>query len=110
MEEPKLLALEKNLALMAGAGAGKTYNLVTVCLHLLGGAREDGAPLRTSQLCLLTFTDKAAAELRARLRVRLDRLARAGSVARLASPASKANGARSASLVRRVRPARMRRN
>ncbi len=71
-----LLALEQNLALMAGAGAGKTYNLVTLCLHLLGGARADATPLRTSQLCLLTFTDKAAAELKDRLRSRLDRLAR----------------------------------
>ncbi len=67
------LALERNLALMAGAGAGKTYSLITICLHLLGGAREDGVTLRPSQLCLLTFTDKAAAELRARLRKRLDR-------------------------------------
>ncbi len=76
MNGPSPLALERNLALMAGAGAGKTYNLVTLCLHLLSGAREDGVPLRTSQLCLLTFTDKAAAELKERLRSRLDRLAR----------------------------------
>jgi len=73
------LALEQNLALMAGAGAGKTYNLVTMCLHLLGGARSCGVPLRTSQLCMLTFTDKAAAEMRGRLRHRLDALARGGA-------------------------------
>ncbi|MGQ0505721.1 MAG: UvrD-helicase domain-containing protein, partial [Myxococcaceae bacterium] len=71
---PSLLSLEKNLALLAGAGAGKTYNLVTLCLHLLSGSR--GAPLRTSQLCLLTFTDKAATELKDRLRARLDGLSR----------------------------------
>ncbi|HET9451682.1 MAG TPA: UvrD-helicase domain-containing protein, partial [Aggregicoccus sp.] len=60
---------------MAGAGAGKTYSLVTVALHLLAGAREGHAPLRPGRLCLVTFTDKAAAELRARLRARLDALA-----------------------------------
>ncbi len=73
-EEP--LALERNLALMAGAGAGKTYSLITICLHLLGGARRDGRIIRPAELFLLTFTDKAAGEMRARLRARVDRLAR----------------------------------
>ena len=72
----RALALEQNVALFAGPGAGKTYSLVTLCLHLLGGGREDGLPVRTSQLFMLTFTDKAAAEMRARLRQRLDALAR----------------------------------
>ena len=61
MSEASPLALEKNLALMAGAGAGKTYSLVTMTLHLLAGAREAGAPLKPARLCMLTFTDKAAA-------------------------------------------------
>ncbi|KFE64598.1 UvrD-helicase domain-containing protein [Hyalangium minutum] len=69
------LALERNLALMAGAGAGKTYSLVTMVLHLFAGAREGLAPLKPSRLCMLTFTDKAAAEMRARTRTRLDALA-----------------------------------
>ncbi|MFY2563416.1 UvrD-helicase domain-containing protein, partial [Corallococcus terminator] len=73
--EPSLLALERNLALMAGAGAGKTYSLVTMTLHLFAGAREAGAPIRPSRLCMLTFTDKAAAEMRSRVRQRLDGLA-----------------------------------
>lgn len=75
MKAPEPFALERNLALTAGAGAGKTYSLITLCLHLLGGAREDGVALRPSQLCLLTFTDKAASEMRTRLRKRLDGLA-----------------------------------
>jgi ATP-dependent exoDNAse (exonuclease V) beta subunit len=75
MSEASPLALEKNLALMAGAGAGKTYSLVTMTLHLLSGAREAGAPLKPARLCMLTFTDKAAAEMRARTRARLDVLA-----------------------------------
>ncbi|WP_163868362.1 UvrD-helicase domain-containing protein [Myxococcus eversor] len=73
--EPTLLALERNLALMAGAGAGKTYSLVTMTLHLLAGAREASAPIRPARLCMLTFTDKAAAEMRSRVRQRLDGLA-----------------------------------
>ncbi|NMO22944.1 UvrD-helicase domain-containing protein, partial [Pyxidicoccus fallax] len=72
---PHLLALERNLALMAGAGAGKTYSLVTMTLHLLAGAREAGPAVRPSRLCMLTFTDKAAAEMRSRVRHRLDGLA-----------------------------------
>jgi ATP-dependent exoDNAse (exonuclease V) beta subunit len=74
VSDPTLLALEKNLALMAGAGAGKTYSLVTMTLHLLAGARAGAEPLRTSRLCMVTFTDKAAAEMRARVRARLDAL------------------------------------
>ncbi|RKG79242.1 UvrD-helicase domain-containing protein [Corallococcus terminator] len=84
---PHMLALEKNLALMAGAGAGKTYSLVTMTLHLFAGAREavptlrvagarEAVPaLRPSRLGMLTFTDKAAAEMRKRVRERLDALA-----------------------------------
>src|SRR5688572_31312532 len=63
---------------MAGAGAGKTYSLITLCLHLLGGARRDGVALKPAELFLLTFTDKAAGEMRVRLRERVDRLARGG--------------------------------
>jgi ATP-dependent exoDNAse (exonuclease V) beta subunit len=77
MSRPFHLALEKNLALMAGAGAGKTYSLVTMTLHLLAGAREGAKPLRPSRLCMVTFTDKAAAEMRARVRARLDALVHA---------------------------------
>jgi ATP-dependent exoDNAse (exonuclease V) beta subunit len=68
------LALERNLALMAGAGAGKTYSLVTMVLHLFAGAREAAGPLKPSRLCMLTFTDKAATEMRSRTRTRLDAL------------------------------------
>jgi ATP-dependent helicase/nuclease subunit A len=72
----RALRLESNLALFAGAGAGKTWSLITLCLHVLGGAREGHAAVPPANLCLLTFTDKAAAEMRQRLRERLDGLAR----------------------------------
>src|SRR6185436_12555172 len=63
------------LALMAGAGTGKTHSLITLCLHLLGGARN-GPAVTPRALGLLTFTEKAAAEMRHRLYSRLDALAR----------------------------------
>jgi ATP-dependent helicase/nuclease subunit A len=72
---PEGLRLERNLAILAGAGAGKTYSLVTMCLHLLGGARSGFEPIACSELGLLTFTEKAADEMRSRLRERLDALA-----------------------------------
>lgn len=71
----RALRLESNLALFAGAGAGKTHSLITLCLHVLSGARSGFEPVAPQHLCLLTFTDKAAAEMRQRLRERLDRLA-----------------------------------
>jgi ATP-dependent helicase/nuclease subunit A len=74
---PDALRLDRNLALMAGAGTGKTHNLITLCLHLLGGAREAEA-VAPQQLGLLTFTDKAAAEMRQRLYKRVDALAHGG--------------------------------
>ena len=68
--------LDTNLAVFAGAGTGKTHALMTMCLHLLAGIRAGRLtdPLPASQLTLLTFTDKAAAQLRARLRERVHRL------------------------------------
>jgi ATP-dependent exoDNAse (exonuclease V) beta subunit len=69
------LRLERNLSLSAGAGTGKTYSLVTMCLHLLGGARSGFEPVECARLGLLTFTEKAAGEMRERLRARLEALA-----------------------------------
>ncbi len=65
---PEALRLDTNLVLMAGAGTGKTHSLVTLCLHLLSGAGQSrSAPLLPERLCLLTFTDKAAGEMRHRV-------------------------------------------
>ena len=68
-----LLRLDSNVALMASAGTGKTYNLISLCLHLLAGARERGR-VQPSKLCLVTFTDKAAREMQHRLQERLKAL------------------------------------
>jgi len=63
-----------NACVFAGAGTGKTHGLVTECLRLLGGADRDEA-LPPAKLCLLTFTEKAAAEMRGRLAARVAALA-----------------------------------
>ncbi|HET9752688.1 MAG TPA: UvrD-helicase domain-containing protein, partial [Myxococcales bacterium] len=55
----------------AGAGTGKTHNLVSLCVQLLGGAQ----PLPPARLWAVTFTEKAAAELKGRIRARVEELA-----------------------------------
>jgi len=57
--------------IQAGAGTGKTHSLVSLCLELLG--RQD--PLPPAKLWAVTFTEKAAAELKGRIRSRVDDLA-----------------------------------
>ena len=70
----ELWTLDRSAVVQAGAGTGKTHSLVTLCLHLLGGVGR-GEPLAPAGLCAVTFTEKAAAELQARLRQRVDALA-----------------------------------
>jgi ATP-dependent helicase/nuclease subunit A len=64
----------RNACIFAGAGTGKTHGLITECLRLLGGA-DGGEPLSPGRLCLLTFTEKAAAEMRGRLTARVEAMA-----------------------------------
>lgn len=65
----------------AGAGSGKTHALVERVTTLV---LRDGVPLRT--IAAVTFTEKAGAELRDRLRVEFEK-ARKGPAARLADAA-----------------------
>ncbi len=69
-----LFVLADSAVVQAGAGTGKTHSLITLCLNLLAGAGR-AEPLSPQRLCAVTFTEKAAAELSARLRQRVDRLA-----------------------------------
>ena len=62
---------DRNLVVTAGAGTGKTALLVERALNLIAGA---GVPV--DSLAAITFTEKAAAELRARLASGLDELRR----------------------------------
>ena len=61
----------ESLVIQAGAGTGKTHALVELCVELLGAAD----PLPPARLCAVTFTEKAAAELKGRIRARVDELA-----------------------------------
>lgn len=59
---------DKNVVVTAGAGTGKTTLLVERILHLL--MREPG-PLRITDIVAITFTNKAANEMKIRLKERL---------------------------------------
>jgi len=58
-----------NVVVTAGAGTGKTTLLVDRLVHLL---MRDPDPLAVTQILALTFTNKAANEMRLRLRERLE--------------------------------------
>jgi ATP-dependent helicase/nuclease subunit A len=59
-----------NVLVLAGAGSGKTSTLVERCLfHILHPAH----PVGVDEMLIVTFTDAAAAEVRQRLRERLER-------------------------------------
>jgi len=68
------LELDANLVLAAGAGAGKTHALVSVALGLYigAGSRE---PCEPTRVWAVTFTEKAARELRQRIVQRASALA-----------------------------------
>jgi ATP-dependent helicase/nuclease subunit A len=61
------------IAVTAGAGSGKTLTLVARYLHLL----EQGYPLRS--ILAITFTEKAAREMRSRIRDSLSRATTEGT-------------------------------
>ncbi len=69
------VALNCNVAIFAGAGCGKTHALVSTAMCVLAGARAGGEPVPCAQLGMVTFTVKAAGEMRKRLWRRLDALA-----------------------------------
>src|SRR5262245_14728714 len=63
--------LRRHRVVNAGAGTGKTHALLTQYLHLLSGLTIHGKPLSPVAVCALTFTEKAAGEMRERLLRRL---------------------------------------
>lgn len=62
-----------NVVVVAGAGTGKTTLLVNRLVHLL---IKEPSPMPVTQVVALTFTNKAATEMKVRLRERLAVLAR----------------------------------
>lgn len=68
---------DRNVVVVAGAGTGKTTLLVNRLIHLL---MREPDPIAVTQIVALTFTNKAATEMKTRLRERLTALARPGIV------------------------------
>ena len=64
--------LDKNMLVEAAAGTGKTTSLVARMINLLREGR-----CRVDQIAAVTFTRKAAAELRSRFQLGLEKAARA---------------------------------
>lgn len=70
---------DRNVVVVAGAGTGKTTLLVNRLIHLL---MKEPRPLPITQIVALTFTNKAATEMKIRLRERLSALANPDTDAR----------------------------
>ena len=64
--------LDRHVSVTAGPGAGKTTVLVERYLHIL----REKKPASIDQIVAITFTNRAANEMRERLRKALDRLLR----------------------------------
>ena len=71
---------DRNVVVVAGAGTGKTTLLVNRLIHLLMRKPD---PLRLIQVVALTYTNKAATEMKIRLRERLAMLAQTTTPERL---------------------------
>lgn len=74
MSRPRFNLMDFDLApgfrvIEAGAGSGKTYNLVRIVLRLL---TRQVSPLPIREILLVTFTEAAALEMRMRLRAILE--------------------------------------
>ncbi len=63
---------DRNVVVVAGAGTGKTTLLVNRLVHLL---MKEPDPIGLTQVVALTYTNKAATEMKVRLRERLAMLA-----------------------------------
>ena len=67
---------DRNVVVVAGAGTGKTTLLVNRLIHLL---MKEPQPVSITQTVALTYTNKAATEMKVRLRERLTGLTQASS-------------------------------
>ncbi len=68
LEKPEQVDLLRHGVVEAHAGTGKTYTIVKVLLRLLSGDHGRMSPLPLREILLVTYTDKAAGELRQRIR------------------------------------------
>src|ERR1051326_6459394 len=63
------IAARGNVLVVAGAGTGKTHTLVERCLNCL---LDEKAPAPLEEILMVTLTEAAAAEMRQRIRDRLE--------------------------------------
>jgi ATP-dependent exoDNAse (exonuclease V) beta subunit len=61
----------RNVLIDAGAGTGKTTLLADRLIELIAPERSDGSPIPIEKIAAITFTRKAAGELRLRVREKL---------------------------------------
>jgi ATP-dependent exoDNAse (exonuclease V) beta subunit len=79
-DQQAVFRFEANLCVLAGAGSGKTMTLVELVLRLLAGRTPHMAErVRLQDVLALTYTEKAAREMRERLRLSLNRMIRDSS-------------------------------
>src|SRR6266576_1721062 len=77
------LTARGNVLVVAGAGTGKTHTLVERCLSCL---LDKEAAASLDEILMVTFTEAAAAEMRQRIRERLEQELRKESDPNLAAP------------------------
>ncbi len=68
-QQQQAIAARGNVLVSAGAGTGKTRTLVERCLNLL---LAETPPVSLDEILLVTFTEAAAAEMRQRIRLRIE--------------------------------------
>lgn len=64
----QVFRFDSSIVVSAGAGSGKTAALVELYLRLLAGETSLPRPLAVEEIVAITFTDKAAAEMKERVR------------------------------------------
>jgi ATP-dependent helicase/nuclease subunit A len=67
---------DRSFVVEASAGTGKTTILIRRILHCVLERGPSGAPIPLSRICAITFTEKAAGEMKIRLREEFERRAR----------------------------------
>jgi len=72
-DQDSLFQFNENICLCAGAGSGKTSVLVKMYLSLISGESSFNDPIPIEQIVAITFTEKAAAEMKRRVREAIER-------------------------------------
>ncbi len=69
--ERAIMTFDRNIMVTAGAGTGKTTLLINRLIHLMMRKPD---PVKITEIVALTFTNKAAGEMKSRLREALEKL------------------------------------